>query len=128
MAENTEKVDTAGSQAPTTEPHHAQTGDSVAAASESNNGTQAATGDKTVTEAATDAASNAAAGASATAAGVKDNMFSMFGGGVKERKKEEVDDDPEEESGSSKKKLNKEGEEVGDGISMGYRGLRVANR
>ena len=50
--------------------------------------------DKPVTEKATEAATSAAAA-------VKDNVFSMFGGGPKKEKKEEADD-ANEPSGSSK--------------------------
>jgi hypothetical protein len=52
------------------------------------------TDDKPVTEKATEAATSAAAA-------VKDNVFSMFGGGPKKEKKEEADD-ADEPSGSSK--------------------------
>jgi len=51
--------------------------------------------DKPLTEKATDAASSAAAA-------VKDNVFSMFGGGPAKVKKEEVDD-VDEPSGATKK-------------------------
>lgn len=50
--------------------------------------------DKPITEKATEAATFAAAA-------VKDNVFSMFGGGPKKEKKEDVDD-ANEPSGSSK--------------------------
>lgn len=52
--------------------------------------------EKTVTEKATEAAT------SATTA-VKDNVFSMFGGGPKKEKKEEVDEGADEPSGATKK-------------------------
>ncbi|EON63973.1 hypothetical protein W97_03203 [Coniosporium apollinis CBS 100218] len=52
------------------------------------------------------AATNAASTATAV---VKDNVFSMFGGGAKREKKEEKDDESAEPSGSSK--ANKEAEE-----------------
>ena len=42
-----------------------------------------------------------------TATGVKDSVFSMFGGGAKKEKKEEPDDE-DEPSGSSKKKKDEE--------------------
>lgn len=45
-----------------------------------------------------------AAKAAAAGASVKDNVFSMFGGGPKKEKKEEVDEGKDEPSGSSKKK------------------------
>ena len=50
----------------------------------------------------TDMASSAATSATAAAAGVKDNVFSMFGGGAKKERKEEPTDDQNEASGSSK--------------------------
>jgi Ran-binding protein 1 len=62
-------------------------------------------------ETATNAASNVASTATAAAAGVKDSVFSMFGGGAKKEKKVEGDDDAKDEpSGSSKAK--KEDDEV----------------
>ena len=61
---------------------------------------------------AAETASSAAAQASATATSVKDNVFSMFGGGPKKEKKEEEEVD--EPSGSSKaKKAEGEDDEVG---------------
>lgn len=62
------------------------------------------------TEIATNAASTAASSATAVAAGVKDNVFSMFGGGVKKEKKEDAEDGADEPSGSSKAKKEAEGE------------------
>jgi Ran-binding protein 1 len=60
-------------------------------------------------------ASNVASNATAAATGVKDSMFSMFGGGArKEKKVEEEDDDAKNEpSGSSKaQKKDADAEEV----------------
>ena len=57
-------------------------------------------------------ASNAAATAVTTAANMKDNVFSMFGGGAKKEKKEPADDDTNEPSGSSKAKKDAEDEDV----------------
>ena len=54
----------------------------------------------------TEMASNAASTASATAASMKDNVFSMFGGGPKKEKKEEEEVD--EPSGSAKAKKDAE--------------------
>ncbi|KAL1297712.1 hypothetical protein AAFC00_006259 [Neodothiora populina] len=54
-----------------------------------------ATEEKTVTEQASDVASSAATA-------VKDNVFSMFGGGPKKEKKEETDEGADEPSGSAK--------------------------
>ncbi|KAI4107096.1 MAG: hypothetical protein L6R37_001796 [Teloschistes peruensis] len=69
----------------------------------------------------TEMAQSAATSATNAAAGVKDNVFSMFGGGAKKEKKEEALDDAAETSGSAKAKrdaeaaeANKEGE-GGDG-------------
>ena len=61
----------------------------------------------TYTEMASNAASNAASTAGTAAVGVKDSVFSMFGGGAKKEKK---DDEGEEEdrSGSSKAMKDKE--------------------
>lgn len=49
----------------------------------------------------TELASSAATTATTAALGMKDNVFSMFGGGAKKEKKEPTDD-PEEASGSAK--------------------------
>ena len=46
--------------------------------------------------------------ATSAASGVKDNVFSMFGGGAKKEKKEEPEDDTNEPSGSSKAKKDAE--------------------
>ena len=62
------------------------------------------------TEIATHAASTAASSATAVAAGVKDNVFSMFGGGAKKEKKDDGRDEVDEPSGSSKAKKDAEGE------------------
>ena len=71
---------------------------------------QATGGDKgktSYTDMATSAATSAATTASAAAVGVKDNVFSMFGGGAKKERKEEIDV-PEDRSGSSKAKKDDE--------------------
>lgn len=66
-----------------------------------------------VTDTATNAASSVASTATAAASGVKDSVFSMFGGGAKKEKKVEEDDDAKDEpSGSSKAK--KEDDNVRD--------------
>lgn len=60
-------------------------------------------------------ASNVASNASAAAVGMKDSMFSMFGGGAKKEKKVEVEDNDakEEPSGSAKaQKKDADAEEV----------------
>jgi len=56
----------------------------------------------TYTGMATSAVTNAATTATTAAAGVKDNVFSMFGGGVKKDKKEEENTKDQDRSGSSK--------------------------
>lgn len=66
----------------------------------------------TYTEAAANAATSAASTATAAASGVKDSVFSMFGGGAKKERKADEDDDANEPSGSSKAK--KDGDEVRD--------------
>lgn len=60
---------------------------------------------KTVTEQATEAAT-------ATASAVKDNVFSMFGGGPKKEKAEEKDEGADEPSGSSKATAAKAADDV----------------
>ena len=61
-----------------------------------------------------DMASNAATSASAAATGVKDSVFSMFGGGGAKEKRVETEDDAakDEPSGSAKAAKDKEDEEV----------------
>lgn len=68
----------------------------------------------TYTGMATSTISNVATTATTAAAGVKDNVFSMFGGGAKKDKKEEVDTKDQDRSGSSKaqKDAGAEDEEV----------------
>ena len=58
----------------------------------------------------TELAASAATTATNAAMGVKDNVFSMFGGGVKKEKKEESKDVPQEASGSSKAQKEREKE------------------
>ena len=67
----------------------------------------------TVTEQASAAASTVASSATAAATGVKDSVFSMFGGGAKKEKKEDDDDAKDEPSGSSKVKKDDD-DDVGD--------------
>ncbi|KAL8735973.1 MAG: hypothetical protein Q9166_000535 [cf. Caloplaca sp. 2 TL-2023] len=69
----------------------------------------------------TEMAQSATTSASSAAAGVKDSVFSMFGGGAKKEKREEPEDTAAETSGSSKAKrdaeaaeADKEGEEGGE--------------
>ncbi|MCJ1459021.1 single stranded nucleic acid binding protein [Mycoblastus sanguinarius] len=68
--------------------------------------------DASYTEMASLAASNAAGSATTAAAGVKDSVFSMFGGGAKKEKKEEPDVETEDRSGSSKAKKDAEAAEA----------------
>ena len=67
-------------------------------------------GGSTTTGSYSELASNATATATAAAAGVKDSVFSMFGGGAPKEKKPEPADDADEPSGSSKKKTGDEEE------------------
>lgn len=64
------------------------------------------------------AANSAAETATATATGVKDSVFSMFGGGAKKEKKVE-EDDTTEASGSAKAKKD-EDDEVGKLLANYY--------
>ena len=66
----------------------------------------------TYTESATNVATSAATSASAAAAGVKDSVFSMFGGGGKKEVKKDEDEGKDEPSGSSKAQKDAEDEEV----------------
>ena len=59
-------------------------------------------------------ASNAASSAGTAAAGVKDSMFSMFGGGAKKEKKEDEAEGEEDRSGSSKAKKDAEAEKAAE--------------
>ncbi|MCJ1314574.1 single stranded nucleic acid binding protein [Agyrium rufum] len=56
-------------------------------------------------------ATNAAVSATSAATGMKDDVFSMFGGGTKKEKKEDAADDADEPSGSSKAKKHADAEE-----------------
>ncbi len=58
-------------------------------------------------------ASSAASSATTAALGMKDNVFSMFGGGAKKEKKE-PEDDVDEASGSAKAKKESEAEAAGE--------------
>lgn len=78
-------------------------------------GTEASTEEKpaTHTDVASGAATTAATSATTAAAGVKDSVFSMFGGGAKKETKVEDEDAANDRSGSSKAQKEKEEEEVG---------------
>lgn len=69
-----------------------------------------ATESKTTVEAA-------ASTVSAAATGVKDSVFSMFGGGVKKERKVEDDDDAKDEPSGSSKAKKAEDEEVNETLS-----------
>ena len=73
----------------------------------SSEGAPANTEQSSYTGTATSAAANAATTASNAAAGVKDGIFSMFGGGAKKDKVEE--DEAQDRSGSSKAQKDAEG-------------------
>ena len=61
---------------------------------------------------ATSAASNAAETATTAATGVKDSVFSMFGGGAKKEKKEDPEGETEDRSGSAKAKKDADAAEA----------------
>ena len=63
----------------------------------------------------TEMATNAAGSATTAAAGVKDSVFSMFGGGAKKEKKEEPEGETEDRSGSSKAKKDAEAADADEG-------------
>lgn len=68
---------------------------------------------KTVTEQATETAA-------AAASAVKDNVFSMFGGGPKKEKADEKDEGANEPSGSSKATAAKTADEVIPHVPLKY--------
>ena len=68
----------------------------------------------------TEMASNAAGSATTAAAGVKDSVFSMFGGGVKKERREEPHGEVEDRSGSSKAKKEAEAAEAEEGGEVGF--------
>lgn len=68
----------------------------------------------------TEMASNAAGSATTAAAGVKDSVFSMFGGGAKKEKKEEPEGETEDRSGSSKAKKDAEAAEADEGGEVSF--------
>lgn len=57
-----------------------------------------------------------------TATGVKDSVFSMFGGGAKKEKKPEAEDDADEPSGSSKAK-----KAADDAVGQYFFGMRLGH-
>lgn len=73
-------------------------------------GTESSTDEKptTYTDMASNAASTAASSTTAAASGVKDSVFSMFGGGAKKETKAEDDDTANDRSGSAKAQKEKE--------------------
>lgn len=78
-------------------------------------GTESSTDEKptTYTDMASNAASTAASSTTAAASGVKDSVFSMFGGGAKKETKAEDDDTANDRSGSAKAQKEKEDGDVG---------------
>ena len=109
MAESDTKLNPADEQASGTEPKLAKDETAKVTSSTGTDGTSDSRSGGFAGSAA-GAASSAASSAAAGAAGVKDNMFSMFGGGQKkEKKKDDGDEDePDEPSGSSKAKKKDE--------------------
>ena len=102
------KIDTTEEHTALTEPKSTQHEADIATHAK---GAEADKGSASYTEIATSAATSAATTASAAAAGVKDNVFSMFGGGTKKEKKEEPEES-EDRSGSSKAKKDAEAAEA----------------
>ena len=99
-------------EAPTSEqPVHAETkGEETATRpAENTSGTRETTGEEPKAT-YTDMASSAATSAATAATGVKDSVFSMFGGGAKKETKDEAEE-PEDRSGSAKAQKEAEGEE-----------------
>lgn len=68
----------------------------------------------------TEMASNAAGSATTAAVGVKDSVFSMFGGGAKKEKREEPDGETEDRSGSFKAKRDAEAAEAQEGGEVSF--------
>jgi Ran-binding protein 1 len=97
-----------------------QTADGAAesnlATNPASNEAQDGTKSQTLAESASQAATNAASSATATAANMKDNVFSMFGGGQKKEKKEEEEVDEPSGSSKAKKDATKEDDEVRYGV------------
>ena len=77
-------------------------------------GTESATDEKsaTLTDKASDAVTTVASSATAAATGVKDSVFSMFGGGEKKETKVEDEGAANDRSGSAKAQKEKEDDEV----------------
>jgi len=72
-------------------------------------------GESKPAETAESASAGITTGAASAATAVKENVFSMFGGGPKREKKEEQEDDVNEPSGSSKAKKE---EDVSKSVSI----------
>jgi hypothetical protein len=79
----------------------------------SNTGDSTSQKPATYTDMASNATSTAASSAHSAATGVKDSVFSMFGGGAKKETKVEDDDAANDRSGSAKAQKEKEDDEVG---------------
>ena len=115
MSSNTDtKPDHSSAQAASSEPKLATQETELATNPKGDESLEASKPDKptTYTEMATNVAASATANATATAANLKDNVFSMFGGGTKKEKKEESEEAVNEPSGSSKAKKEAEEDDV----------------
>ncbi|KAI4132666.1 MAG: hypothetical protein LQ338_000606 [Usnochroma carphineum] len=118
MSSNTDiKTDSKEEQVPSTESNRAQ-GEKGPATSTHPQEVSTVSEEEKPKTTYTEMAQSAATSATSAAAGVKDNVFSMFGGGAKREKKEETADDPSEPSGSSKAQRNTEAAEA-DGKGEG---------
>lgn len=84
-------------------------------ASSASGETFTAEGQQTYTGMATGAASTAATTAVDAAVGVKDSVFSMFGGGAKKETKEDEDEGEQDRSGSAKAAKDAAAKEKEDG-------------
>lgn len=125
MAEpSTTKLDPAAEKAAETEPQLAKGETELATKPKSVQEGEKTEEGSTTAGSYSEMASNATASATAAAAGVKDSVFSMFGGGAPKEKKPEPENDEDEPSGSSKKKTGDE-EEVSLSrlalVDMGFR-------
>ena len=115
MSSNTDtKLDPAAENAASNEPKLAKQETELATNPKGDESLEAPKSAKptTYTEMATNVAATATANATATAANLKDNVFSMFGGGTKKEKKEESEEAINEPSGSSKAKKEAEDGDV----------------
>ena len=115
MSSNTDtKLDPSAEQTASSEPKLAQQETELATNPKGDESLEASKDAKptTYTAMASNAAASATATATATAANMKDNVFSMFGGGAKKDKKPETEEAANEPSGSSKAKKEAEEDDV----------------